>query len=588
MKIYEGVVEDINDPLKVGRVRVRVFGLHTDDKNLIPTDALPWAKVQMSTTFASMSGIGTMHGLLQGSWVTLYFKDKDEQYPVVLGSLLGVPVNTNQVATEEFLEFSDSEAVVSENVLKDSSGQPVVDSSNKPIKTEPVVVPDTIPKATNSKVISSELGSVSSKYESNGNPGTINKYASGVDLGGASYGAYQFASYLKAENTPTRTSVTQAQIKNSPVMQYIRTSQYASQFSGLTPATTAFDSVWKEIAKSDRSAFLADQHKYIERNYYQVAASKCKTSVTNRGKAIHEAIWSMSVQLGTGGAASKINTVIGNVAPDVCDDKTVSLLYDSRIDTVQSDFKSSPGLWNGLIKRFKSEKSDLMKLAATYQTGTCASAITTVVEEKTVYKEDQKKEIVKEEKTIAVQSTKKIGDRGFGDPDKEFPLYYNEADTHRLIRGIITGTIVDAKRSGTISGQEAGDTTISEPVTQYNTKYPYNKVFATRSGHIIELDDTPGYERIHVYHKSGTFVEFYPDGKLVTKVRDTNTTVVNLDNNTITMGDSNIHTENNSNETVYGNKKLIVYGNLNIEVNGDCNTTVTGSASIKASIINLN
>ena len=40
---FQGVVEDRFDPLKLGRVRVRILGLHTDNKKLIPTEDLPWA-----------------------------------------------------------------------------------------------------------------------------------------------------------------------------------------------------------------------------------------------------------------------------------------------------------------------------------------------------------------------------------------------------------------------------------------------------------------------------------------------------------------------------------------------------------------
>jgi hypothetical protein len=40
------------------RVAYEIFGLHTDDKSLIPTDSLPWAMVLKSTDSASMSGIG--------------------------------------------------------------------------------------------------------------------------------------------------------------------------------------------------------------------------------------------------------------------------------------------------------------------------------------------------------------------------------------------------------------------------------------------------------------------------------------------------------------------------------------------------
>jgi len=87
MSLFTGVVEDIMDPLKLGRVRVRVFGLHTDDKTLIPTEALPWATVSMPVTGASMSGIGqSPTGLLPGSWVIITFRDPDNQYPIVISS----------------------------------------------------------------------------------------------------------------------------------------------------------------------------------------------------------------------------------------------------------------------------------------------------------------------------------------------------------------------------------------------------------------------------------------------------------------------------------------------------------------------
>lgn len=56
-----------------------------------------------------------------------------------------------------------------------------------------------------------------------------------------------------------------------------------------------------------------------------------------------------------------------------------------------------------------------------------------------------------------------------------------------------------------------------QPTTPYNAQYPFNHVKQTESGHIIEFDDTPGAERIHEYHRSGTFREIHPDGKLVSQ-----------------------------------------------------------------------
>ena len=61
---FFGVIEDRNDPLFLNRVRVRIYGAHTHDKQKIATPDLPWAEVLMPTTSPSLSGLGlTTHGL---------------------------------------------------------------------------------------------------------------------------------------------------------------------------------------------------------------------------------------------------------------------------------------------------------------------------------------------------------------------------------------------------------------------------------------------------------------------------------------------------------------------------------------------
>lgn len=86
---FTGVVEDVQDPMQMGRVRVRCFGYHTDDKNLIPTESLPWALVMTPITSASISGIGTSAtGVLPGSWVIGFFRDgPSAQDPLVMGTV---------------------------------------------------------------------------------------------------------------------------------------------------------------------------------------------------------------------------------------------------------------------------------------------------------------------------------------------------------------------------------------------------------------------------------------------------------------------------------------------------------------------
>ena len=93
MKTYYGIVEDRQDPLKIGRVRVRVHTVHSDNKKLdLSTPDLPWAQVMLPTTSAGLSGFGTQHGLVEGSTVMLYFLDGDMcQQPVIIGSVAGIP-----------------------------------------------------------------------------------------------------------------------------------------------------------------------------------------------------------------------------------------------------------------------------------------------------------------------------------------------------------------------------------------------------------------------------------------------------------------------------------------------------------------
>ena len=91
MEYFYGIVEDRQDPLKVGRVRVRIHGVHTDEKTLIATADLPWCQVILPTTSAGLSGIGTGHGLVEGSTVFGYFRDRAKQDPIILGTAAGIP-----------------------------------------------------------------------------------------------------------------------------------------------------------------------------------------------------------------------------------------------------------------------------------------------------------------------------------------------------------------------------------------------------------------------------------------------------------------------------------------------------------------
>ena len=90
---FVGVVEDRQDPKKLGRVRVRCLGYHSENISDLPTDKLPWAHPMNPVTSATVSGVGqTPLGVVEGTWVVGFFQDTDEaQQPIIMGTLPGVP-----------------------------------------------------------------------------------------------------------------------------------------------------------------------------------------------------------------------------------------------------------------------------------------------------------------------------------------------------------------------------------------------------------------------------------------------------------------------------------------------------------------
>lgn len=119
----------------------------------------------------------------------------------------------------------------------------------------------------------------------------------------------------------------------------------------------------------------------------------------------------------------------------------------------------------------------------------------------------------------------------------------------------------------------------SQPEDPYNAKYPFNHVFETESGHRIEVDDTPGAERVHIFHKSGTNVEMHPDGTIVTSVQKDEFVVVKKDSTTVIKGNSETKVEGNNSITVEGNIKVTCNGNIEIESTGEAK--ITSAAKIE-------
>ena len=96
---WVGLVEDDEDPLKLGSIRVRIIGLHSEDKSLVPTDSLPWAQIMLPVT-----GSNTFTVPRIGDWVFGFFQDGEyAQIPVVLGIFPGIESVQSQTLYQEIV-----------------------------------------------------------------------------------------------------------------------------------------------------------------------------------------------------------------------------------------------------------------------------------------------------------------------------------------------------------------------------------------------------------------------------------------------------------------------------------------------------
>lgn len=120
----------------------------------------------------------------------------------------------------------------------------------------------------------------------------------------------------------------------------------------------------------------------------------------------------------------------------------------------------------------------------------------------------------------------------------------------------------------------------SEPPSPYGAQFPYNKVTATESGHVFELDDTPAAERIHIFHRSGSFIEFHPNGTVVIKNMK--------DGYFLTMNNQHVKVSGNCHIAVDGNATVYAKKDLNVQSDGEITLTAKKDFNVYAKNINLN
>jgi len=134
-----------------------------------------------------------------------------------------------------------------------------------------------------------------------------------------------------------------------------------------------------------------------------------------------------------------------------------------------------------------------------------------------------------------------------------------------------------------ISGTQATDIVTEptgiEPPMSSPGQYPHVHVYKSESGHIKEVDDTPGHERLLDFHKAGTYQEIAPDGRRVVKVVG--------DNYLIVVADDKIYIEGSHNLYVRGNMSITCLNDVTLNVGGRVEMNVNEDFRLKAKSISL-
>jgi hypothetical protein len=118
-----------------------------------------------------------------------------------------------------------------------------------------------------------------------------------------------------------------------------------------------------------------------------------------------------------------------------------------------------------------------------------------------------------------------------------------------------------------LGGSELGvDLKLSD---QRPSQYPLNQVQETESGHVIEIDDTPGGERILIKHRTGAGMELRADGSVLISSLKQKIEVTAGDQTVIVEGEGDLIYKGNVNLRVAGDFNVDVGGNYNVNVGGD-------------------
>jgi len=645
MKVYFGVVENRSDPLELGRCQVRVVGLHTHDKSLLPTSDLPWCASLQPTTSAAMNGIGHAPlGPVEGTSVVVTYLDDSMQQSLILGAVGGI-------ATEPLpIDFDDSGPIITSSRIDlvklrtipgpvtgnkltfydpDSSRTDLTTALKANMKVIGYELPENTTIVSIDSGTSITISNVVRDYTEN--IITFDNPPSNLSALAESRSTVTGSSTAEQADSVKQTSTNQT-IPTIPPAKSVTNVAAASE--GIKALIAACDKVGL-TTKEQKCALLGiaggesgwipklEAYNYNPARLKQVYSFATEEDVETYSNAQKKGLTRKEFFSWAYGPTKRGKGFLGNLTDEhggtyfgrgfiqltgranyiryqkLANDLGLSLNIVDDPDSLDADINvsalvaalyikdrvakgvnpnSHPGYFYASKQAVGVNTPDIAARKLSYYEYFYGLAATGGVVKDAGAVNPGEPVITGSNRPGPSDKSIQSGSYGVGfrDPNNKYPLkdYLGESDINRLARGVVEGTVVglkDAKRVFSIpKANNVGSWDQPQPV--YGAKYPFNKVFESESGHIQEFDDTPGQERIHTYHRSGTFTEI-----------DANGTQVNYiigDNYTLMEKNGCIHVAGECNITVDGNCNIFARTDANIEVSQNAAVKIGNNADI--------
>ena len=591
--LYQGVVENRNDPMKLGRCQVRVVGVHTQNKVDLRTDDLPWAYPIQPITSAAISGIGsTPVGPVPGTWVIIMFRDDEQQEPLMLGTIGGIP----QSKQAQMSSNNNSNVIANDGgTLTDSSGTTITTSDGTPItvgsvESQATPHPDAKPSVDTSKDVPVSIFSIPIPIVPPPNSGAniITATKNIVGLIAACDKVGLTSKYAKSAIL----GIVGGETKWEPIEEYSYYKQatdlcriFNKTFKGDTAEAQKYtkwtgskkDFFNKIYSPEGNGSGIGNRYpddggKYYGRGFNQI------TGRDNHLK-MQKAFKKMGIDLDIMTHPEEL--LHGEASYLAC-----AMFYLQHCKHNMND----PGYFASALKATGNSVGDsAVKKQKYYEyfLGESASIESTNKPSVGAQKIYTPEEVAKApaEQQAALSEDRSVNDLiGFCDPNGKYPLrdLMNEPDTNRMARGVIESTSIafkDAVRTTQLS-RALTDSTWDQPIPPFGGVYPYAKVYESESGHVNMVDDSPGNETLSTFHRKGTYTDIDANGTQVNKIVGDNYIIMDRNGSIYIAGSAQVTFGGYANIKILGVADVEINGKTTLNVNNDVDIGIAGDLNM--------